>query len=202
MSAEPSSPPPFAKGAPFGPGPSRRAPSARAAALVVGAVLLAAAATGAYRQRPAPDAWATAPTFPAPRWWTTARERNGFRRLPVISRAMAAVAVVPARSRVVAVGEDATITYSDDGGATWTVAALDSTPPAVTPAAATRAPARDSASAPAPSVGSVAALARREQTLRDSVQQLQILQKTQQSTVDSANAASSKSPYGNRPTQQ
>src|SRR5438067_647200 len=191
MSAEPSSPPPFAKGAPFGPGPSRRAPSARAAALVVGAVLLAAAATGAYRQRPAPDAWATAPTFPSPRWWTTARERNGFRRLPVISRVMAAVAVVPGRGRVVAVGEDATIAYSDDGGATWRVAALDTTsvaPPTTARDSATTAPRRGP---------SAAALAAREQTLRDSVRHLQLLQKSQSTAIDSANAANPKSPYAN-----
>ena len=150
--------------------PTARPAGARAAALAVGAALLGAAALGALRQHPAPDAWATAPTFPSLRWWTTARERNGFLRLPALSRPAADVAVVPASARVVVVGADATIAYTDDGGATWRLADLDVS---ASPAPATTAP-----DTVAPRI---AQLRRREQALRDSAIQIETLEKAQRS---------------------
>src|SRR5205823_13981169 len=47
-----------------------------------------------------------------------------------------------------------------------------------------------------------AARARQESRLRDSVRQLQLQQKAQRSTIDSARAANPKSPYGSAPQQQ
>jgi photosystem II stability/assembly factor-like uncharacterized protein len=149
--------------------PTARPAGPRVAALIAGAVLLGAAAFGALRQRPAPDAWVTAPTFPSLGWWTTAHEQNGFLRLPALSRPAADVAAVPGRSRAIVVGADATIAYTDDDGATWRLADLDlGASPTPTAAPDTVGP-------------RIAQLRRGEQTLRDSANTLERLEKAQRS---------------------